>query len=100
MENPDSVIIIMAGGLGKRMNSDLPKVLHKIKGKPMILHILEKSIELNVNKIIIVVGKHYNVIKETLIKGLHPKYLSSAEKEIMIEHEGGGWYDKWALFNE
>ncbi len=43
---------------------------------------------------------NYNVIKETLIKGLHPKYLSSAEKEIMIEHEGGGWYDKWALFNE
>ena len=43
---------------------------------------------------------NYSVIKETLIKGLHPKYLSSAEKEIMIEREGGGWYDKWALFNE
>ena len=36
------VVIIMAGGLGKRMNSDLPKVLHKIAGIPMICHILFK----------------------------------------------------------
>jgi 2-C-methyl-D-erythritol 4-phosphate cytidylyltransferase len=26
-----SVILIMAGGLGKRMNSEIPKVLHLIK---------------------------------------------------------------------
>ena len=59
------------------MNSDLPKVLHKIKGKPMILHILEKSIELNVNKIIIVVGKHYNVIKETIEKYIEKNILDT-----------------------
>ena len=33
------VVIIMAGGLGKRMNSEIPKVLHKIAGIPLISNI-------------------------------------------------------------
>ena len=60
----------MAGGLGKRMESPLPKVLHKISGIPMICHILLKlkvlSNIVNINKIIIVVGKYKDVIKEEL----------------------------------
>ncbi|ALH23385.1 N-acetylglucosamine-1-phosphate uridyltransferase [Chrysochromulina ericina virus CeV-01B] len=75
--NTDSVIIIMAGGLGKRMNSELPKVLHNINQKPMIIHILEKSIELNVNKIIIVVGKYYDIIKSTIEKYIEKQILDS-----------------------
>ena len=43
-------VIIMAGGLGKRMNSDLPKVLHCIKGKPMLVRVLEQSLLLNPDK--------------------------------------------------
>ena len=34
--------LILAGGRGVRMNSDLPKVLHDICGKPMILHVLDQ----------------------------------------------------------
>jgi len=37
--------IIMAGGLGKRMNSETPKVLHLVKGKPMLCYVLEKAFE-------------------------------------------------------
>ena len=29
--------IILAGGMGKRMCSDVPKVLHTIHGEPMIV---------------------------------------------------------------
>ena len=71
------VVIIMAGGLGKRMNSDLPKVLHKIAGIPMICHILLKlklitnlynleSTLPSVEKIMIVVGKYREIIEETI----------------------------------
>ena len=38
--NKSIVAIIMAGGLGKRMESNTPKVLHKVGGIPMINHIL------------------------------------------------------------
>ena len=35
--------IIMAGGQGTRMNSDLPKVLHLVNGVPMIVRILRAA---------------------------------------------------------
>lgn len=63
-----SIIIIMAGGLGKRMNSDIPKVLHKIKSQPMIVRIIETSYNLNPDKILIVVGKYKDIIKEEISK--------------------------------
>lgn len=34
-------IIILAAGKGSRMKSDLPKVMHKVAGKPMIEHVIE-----------------------------------------------------------
>ena len=33
-------IIILAAGNGKRMQSALPKVMHKVGGKPMLEHVL------------------------------------------------------------
>ena len=65
-KSPEFLPIILAGGLGKRMNSDTPKVLHKLCGKPMIVHIIEKVIKLNPKKIYIVVGKYRDIIKETI----------------------------------
>ena len=60
------IVIIMAGGLGKRMRSTLPKVLHHVKRKPMLVHVIEQSLELNPFKICVVVGKYQSVIKSTL----------------------------------
>lgn len=34
-------IVILAGGQGKRMKSDIPKVMIKVGDKPMLEHILE-----------------------------------------------------------
>jgi NDP-sugar pyrophosphorylase family protein len=48
--------IIMAGGEGKRMQSSLPKVLHHVFGEPMIVRILRKVIQLNVETVYIVCG--------------------------------------------
>ena len=64
--NNDSVIIIMAGGLGSRMNSTLPKVLHKINNIPMIVNILNTSLILKPYKICIIVGKFKDLIKKTI----------------------------------
>ncbi len=59
-------IIILAGGLGKRMQSEIPKVLHKLGGTPMLVHVLHTARQLSPNKIYIVVGKYKNIIEKTL----------------------------------
>ena len=49
-------IVILAAGMGKRMNSDLPKVLHSLAGKPLLAHVLETARSLNPDKLIVVYG--------------------------------------------
>jgi bifunctional UDP-N-acetylglucosamine pyrophosphorylase/glucosamine-1-phosphate N-acetyltransferase len=59
-------IIIMSGGLGKRMESKLPKVLHKVKEIPMVVRVIKESMKLNPKNLLLVVGKYKNIIKKTL----------------------------------
>ena len=48
--------VILAAGQGKRMGSDLPKVLHPVDGKPMVIHCLEASMAAGIDDVILVVG--------------------------------------------
>lgn len=60
-------IIIMAGGLGKRMGGELPKVVHPVGGVPMIVRILRELEHFTENKrILIVVGKYRAIIEATI----------------------------------
>ena len=36
-------VVILAAGQGKRMHSRLPKVLHPLAGRPMLLHVLDSA---------------------------------------------------------
>ena len=79
----DLIVLIMAGGLGKRMESDLPKVLHLINNKPMLIHIIEKALILAPFKIAIIVGKYREIIINTI-----KKYISLnifTDKVIFID---------------
>ncbi len=58
--------IILAAGEGKRMNSDLPKVLHKICGKPMINYIIDACKNAGIVDIIVVVGHKADVVKKNV----------------------------------
>lgn len=59
-------IIILAGGQGKRMGGDLPKVLAKVNGKSMIKHLLQaiSKSEIDENPVIVVGYKKELVIEE------------------------------------
>jgi len=56
------ISIILAGGLGKRMNSGLPKVLHLVNDKPMIYYAILNALHLGSTHILIVVGKYKKVL--------------------------------------
>ena len=58
MTNPSTPLacIILAAGQGTRMRSNLPKVLHKIAGFPMVTHVRHTCEALSPQKIVAVVG--------------------------------------------
>ncbi len=58
--------VILAAGKGKRMKSDLPKVLHRINGKPLIRHLLESIRVLSLDKIIVVIGHKGELVEKEL----------------------------------
>jgi len=60
------VSIIMAGGLGKRMSQTKAKVLHEIRGFPMIYYVIQNAILVGSDRIFIVVGKYKNQIKDAV----------------------------------
>lgn len=49
--------IILAAGLGKRMRSNIPKVLHTVAGKPMIHCVIDTCLKAGIRDITVVVGK-------------------------------------------
>lgn len=49
-------IVILAAGLGKRMNSASPKVLHSLAGKPLLVHVLDAARALSPKRICVVYG--------------------------------------------
>lgn len=60
-------IIILAAGVGKRMQSDIPKVMHVLGGKPLVLHVV-KAAEQSVvqSKPVVVVSPKYTLVQEYL----------------------------------
>ena len=49
-------LIVLAAGMGTRMNSDLPKVLHKVAAAPLLHHALQAGASLSPDKVVVVTG--------------------------------------------
>jgi len=45
-------VAILAAGKGTRMESSLPKVLHKISGKSLLQRVIDSCVELNPDQIL------------------------------------------------
>ena len=57
MTKKKTAAIVLAAGLGTRMASEKPKVLHSIAGRPMICHVIETLGQFAPDRIAVVVGK-------------------------------------------
>lgn len=83
------VAIIMAGGLGKRMNSVIPKVLNVICGKPMLIHLLGQCLDV-CDHIFIVVGKYEEDIKKCVECHIGGEGLQKIEYVMQMYPMGTG----------
>jgi len=65
-ERASFVAVVLAAGLGKRMGSDLPKVLHVALGRPLVHHVLDQIEPLQPARAIVVVGHRASLVRESL----------------------------------
>lgn len=59
--------VILAAGKGTRMESDLPKVLHKVNGKPMVHYTIEAAKEAGATDVIVIVGYQGQLVKHEVV---------------------------------
>jgi UDP-N-acetylglucosamine diphosphorylase/glucosamine-1-phosphate N-acetyltransferase len=95
----EPLAIILAAGKGKRMGSDLPKVLVPVCGRPMIRYVIDAVRAAGVGRILIVVGYMAALVKKELADQPDLKFIVQSEQlgtghavkmceEILEQHEG------------
>ncbi len=80
----DPVAIILAAGKGTRMNSELPKVMHSVCGRPMIEFVLDAVRAAGVRRLVVVVGYQAEIVEDALSR------YSDVEFALQAEQKGTG----------
>lgn len=73
-----TALIILAAGQGTRMNSDLPKVLHRIGGAPLVAHAMTAGAALGPERTVIVTGHGAEDVA---------KAAKAHDEEVLIAHQ-------------
>ncbi len=72
MDTPPLSAVVLAAGEGTRMRSNRPKPLHHLCGRPMVLHVLHAVAELDVARVVVVVGHRADWVTKTLVEDAPP----------------------------
>jgi len=90
-------VIVLAAGQGKRMRSELPKVLHPIAGRPLLAHVLDAARTLSPRKTFVVHGHGAERVRAAFAQApvewvLQPEQLGTghAVQQAMAHVNGGG----------
>jgi bifunctional UDP-N-acetylglucosamine pyrophosphorylase/glucosamine-1-phosphate N-acetyltransferase len=78
MRSIQPAAIILAAGRGKRMKSDLPKVLHQLGGKPMVEYVIHTAKAAGAERIILVIGHKWEQTQN---------YLENLKVQFAIQRE-------------
>jgi bifunctional UDP-N-acetylglucosamine pyrophosphorylase / glucosamine-1-phosphate N-acetyltransferase len=64
-----ATVVVLAAGQGKRMKSTLPKVLHPVCGRPMLLHVLDAARAVDAERTVVVLGHGHEQVSPHLPDG-------------------------------
>jgi bifunctional UDP-N-acetylglucosamine pyrophosphorylase/glucosamine-1-phosphate N-acetyltransferase len=81
-------VVVLAAGEGTRMRSARPKPLHRLCGRPMVLHVLDALAQLSVSRVVVVVGHRAEWVTKTLVE--HAPSGMAIEFVEQVEQRGTG----------
>ena len=81
-ERPPLAVVILAAGLGTRMKSDAPKVLHEVCGRPMLAYVIDAALSVSPERVVVVTGPDQEAIAEIMPVG--------CERAVQQERRGTG----------
>lgn len=76
----NKLAVILAAGQGTRMNSDRPKVLHEVRGRPMVEYVLDAARDAGVSRLIVVVGHKAEEVRAALAGHADVEFALQAEQ--------------------
>ena len=74
-------VVILAAGMGTRMKSKLPKVLHPLLGKPLLGYCIETAFASGADRVVVVIGHGAELVRTTFGSQSH---LSFVEQEQQL----------------
>jgi len=93
------VAIVLAAGEGRRMNSDLPKVLHVAAGRPLVGWVLDAARDAGIGRLVVVVGHKANQVQAALSEQADVSFAVQSEqlgtghavlmcRDVLSDHPG------------
>ena len=79
-------VVILAAGMGKRMQSALPKVLHPIAGKPMLSHVIDTAHSLSASRLCVIYGHGGAAVLELLAQRADKVATALQEPQLGTGH--------------
>ena len=94
-----NVAVVMAAGKGTRMESEMPKALVEVCGRPMIDYVLDALAEGGIDQTVVVVGYRAELVRDQLSARDGLSFALQAEqhgtghavmmcREVLADHEG------------
>ena len=75
----DKIALILAAGKGKRMKSDIAKVLHKLNGRYIVEYVIDAAREAGLGRQILVIGHQAKMVEKALV-GYGVEFALQAEQ--------------------
>jgi bifunctional UDP-N-acetylglucosamine pyrophosphorylase/glucosamine-1-phosphate N-acetyltransferase len=79
---PPLAVVVLAAGLGTRMKSDVPKVLHEVCGRPMLSYVIDAALSVSPERVVVVTGPDQDAVAEIMPVG--------CERAVQQERRGTG----------
>lgn len=81
-DHPPLAAVVLAAGEGRRMQSERPKPLHRLCGRPMLVYVLDALASTDASRAVIVVGHKGDWVAKKLLEHAHTIDIDFVEQRV------------------